>query len=430
MTTTHGRNPMTDLKYIGRAIFTATLFGVTALAACDQNDLLTVPTPDVVRPQDISGPAALPAAYAAAIGDFQIGYAGGYGTGLDLNEGLAQMTGLLADELIDAETFNTRIEVDRRSTKTINANTLQTFQDIQRARATADLVASRFRQFDPTNPQGAEVQALAGFTYVLIAESYCNGVPTSKVNDDGKFAYGAPQTGRQLLTIAVAKFDSAIAVASANGGATALSLARIGKGRALLDLNQPAQAAAAVAQVPSTFNYSIQHDENTGRQNNALFTFNYLEGRFAVGDQEGTNGLPFVSLGDPRVPIIDAGPGFDGETELFLTTKYSDRSSPTPLALGTEARLIQAEAALAANDAAGFLANLNDARAHALTYTEDGSPNGTPLDSPPALKSSDIPAAAAARQDLLFRERALNLFLTGHRLGDMRRLIWQYGRSA
>ena len=87
------------------------------------------------------------------------------------------MTGLLADELIDAETFNTRIEVDRRATKSINGTTLTTFQDIQRARATADLVASRFRQFDPTNPQGPEIQALAGFTYVIIAESYCNGVP-------------------------------------------------------------------------------------------------------------------------------------------------------------------------------------------------------------------------------------------------------------
>jgi hypothetical protein len=421
---------MLHSKYIGRVVAAGAMVGVAILAACNQDSLLVAPTPDVVRPSDISGPAALPAAYAAAIGDFQIGFAGGYGTGLDNNEGLAQMSGLLADELIDAETFNTRIEVDRRATKPINLTTLQTFQDIQRARATADLVASRFRQFDPTNPQGPEIQALAAFTYVMIAESYCNGVPTSKVNDDGTFSYGAPQTGRQLLTAAVAKFDSAIASATASGGSTALNLARIGKGRALIDLNQPAQAATAVAQVPSTFNYSIQHDENTGRQNNALFAFNYLEGRFAVGDQEGTNGLPFVSLGDPRVPIIDGGPGFDGETELFLTTKYSDRSSPTPLALGTEARLIQAEAALAGNDLGGFLSNLNDARAHALTYTADGATNSQPLDSPSPLTSADVPSSASGRQNLLFTERALNLFLTGHRLGDMRRLIWQYGRTA
>ena len=212
------RHLMLDKLKIGRVVVVSALAGVAVLAACNQDSLLVAPTPDVVKPSDISGPSALPAAFAAAIGDFQVGYAGGYGTGLDLNEGLAQMSALLADELIDAETFNTRIEVDRRATKPINSTTLQTFQDIQRARATADLVASRFRQFDPTNPQGAEVQALAGFAYVLLAEDYCNGVPTSKVNDDGTFSYGAPQTGKQLLTAAVAKFDSAITVASANGG--------------------------------------------------------------------------------------------------------------------------------------------------------------------------------------------------------------------
>src|SRR5690349_5351856 len=255
------RTHMSHLKYLERVAVGVALAGAAGLAACNEQDLLNVPTPDVVLPKDINGAAALPAAYAAAIGDFQVAYAGGYGTGLDNNEGLAQMTGLLADELVDAETFNTRIEVDRRATKPINLTTLQTFQDIQRARATADLVASRFRQFAATDPRGAEIQALAAFTYVLLAEDYCNGVPTSKVNDDGTFTFGEPQTGQQLLTAAVAKFDSAIAVASANNGATALNLARIGKGRALLDLNKPAEAAAAVAAVPSSFNYSIEHDE-------------------------------------------------------------------------------------------------------------------------------------------------------------------------
>src|SRR5512143_1435700 len=421
---------MPHFKYLGRTILGVALSSAAGLAACNQDKLLVAPTPDVVLPKDISGPAALPNAYAAAIGDFQVAYAGGYGNGLDNNEGLAQMSGLLADELTNAETFNTRIEVDRRATKVINATTLQTFQDIQRARATADLVASRFRQFDPKNPQGAEIQALAAFSYVLLAEAYCNGVPTSKVNDDGSFTFGEPQTGQELLTAAVAKFDSAIATASANGGAVAANLARVGKGRALLDLNKPADAAAAVAQVPSSFNYSIQHDENTGRQNSAIFSFNYLESRFSIGDAEGTNGLPFASMNDPRLPIIDAGPGFDGETELFLTTKYADRSSPTPLALGTEARLIEAEAALRSGDLTTFRDKLNEARASALTYSADGAPSSPALPSPPALAASDIPTTLAAQQDLLFQERALDLFLTSHRLGDLRRLVWQYGRSA
>ena len=39
------------------------------------------------------------------------------------------------------------------------------------------------------------------------------------------------------------------------------------------------------------------------------------------------------------------------------------------------------------------------------------------------------PGTPAAREDLMFRERAFWLFGTGHRLGDMRRMIRQYGRG-
>jgi len=414
----------------------AALASAAGLAACNQDKLLTVATPDVVLPKDISGPAALPSAYAAVIADFQVAYAGGYGLGpplLDLNEGLGQMTALLSDEFLNAETFPTRVEVDRRATDDNNQNTLQTFQDMQRSRSTADLVSARFREFLPTDPRGAEVQALAAFTLVLMAEAYCNGVPTSVVNADGSFTYGPPQTGDQLLTTGIAKFDSAIALATASGGDDALNLARIGKGRALIDLNRYPEAAATVAAVPSDFNYSIEHSENTGRQQNAIFSYNYLERRFTVGDGEGSNGLPYVSAADPRVPTFlnpnNDGVGFDGETPLHLTTKFPERKAPTPLALGAEARLIQAEAALKAGNVATFLSMLNAARASAPTYTATGASTEPPLPKPAALTLADVPASAVDRENLLFRERAFTLYLTSHRLGDMRRLVSQYGRS-
>jgi hypothetical protein len=40
------------------------------------------------------------------------------------------------------------------------------------------------------------------------------------------------------------------------------------------------------------------------------------------------------------------------------------------------------------------------------------------------------PGSFDARVDLLFRERAFWLFGTGHRHGDLRRLVRQYGRNA
>ena len=435
-------NPMHPTRSAVRATLAAALLGAATLAACNQDELLTVPTPDVVLPQDIASRAALPSAFAAAVGDFQLAYAGGYGAGtplLDYNEGLAQITALMTDEMLNAETYTSRIEIDRRATTVNNTTALQTFQDAQRARAITDLVSERYRDFDPSNPRRAEAQALSAFMYVMFAESYCNGVPTSRVLPDGTFAYGPPQSGTQLLNTALAKFDSAITVATLAGGdgSSALNLALIGKGRALLDLGNFAEAAAAVAAVPSTFEYDIQHSETTGRQNNAFFAFNYLESRFTISDAEGINGLQFVTLDDPRAPVFRAADafgdnyelGFDGSTPLFFTTKYSDYKSPTPLAIGAEARLIEAEAALRVGDLGTFLAKLNEARAAAPTYPADPDPTSPARTKPAPLTAGQIPLTLAGQVDLLFRERALALFLTGHRVGDLRRLTYQYSRD-
>lgn len=398
------------------------LAGLAFVAACNSDKLLTVPTPDVVQPSDIAGTAALPSAYAAAISDFQVAYAGS-GT----SEGQVNMAGTLADELFNAETFPTRIEVDKRTTNPVNSTMLPIFRNLQRARHTAELVEARFAGSDPTNAQRAEVEALAGFTYVLFGENYCNGVPTSTVDGAGNFVYGQPQTNTQLWAIASQKFDSAIALATAAGtaGATSLNLARIGKGRVLLDQGQYAAAAAAVAAVPTTFVYNIQHDANTTRQNNGIFAFMYSVKRFTVGDKEGGNGLPFVSANDARVAAVRNGNGADGVTPEFQTLKAQDRASPTPLALGTEARLIEAEAALQANDDVTLLAKLNAARAAAKTYAVGLANSGT---SPAPIAA--LPATTDGKVDLLFSERAFDLFLTSHRVGDLRRLIRQYGRGS
>ena len=431
-------NSMRHIRFsVRRVCAFVAIAGVSSLAACNQDKLLTVPTPDVVLPKDLTGAAVLPNAYAAAVGDFQVAYAGSGGNvpgSFGSTEGLVIMSGLLSDELLDAETFPTRLELDRRATNPVNATMLSIFQLAQRARATAELVAASYAQFEPTNPNRAEVLALAGYMYILFAEDYCSGVPNSTVNADGTFKYGDPQTGTQLLNNAVAKFDSAITIATAAGatGATALNLARIGKGRALLDLDNPTAAAATVTAVPSTFVYNINHDENTTRQYNGVYTFSVTSKRFTVAEKDGGNGIPFVTTNDPRVPVVRTANGFDGATPFYRTPKYTSlaqvpaRGAPTPLALGTEARLIEAENALRAGDGVTFLAKLNDARVNAKTYGDAPVP-------PPALAAilvTDLPTDSVGRQNLLFRERAYDLYLTAHRLGDLRRLIRQYGRNA
>ena len=406
---------------------TAACSALALVAGCNTDKLLDVPDVDVVSPDALVGRSVLPSALAAAIGDFGVAYGGSNGS-----EGQAQITGLFVDEFINAESFPTRIEVDQRNINPVNATMLTIFRDISRARATSDAVASRFKEFDATNRSYAEVLSLSGFTRVILGENYCSGVPLSSANADGTFSFGKPQTTEQLLTEALAKFDSAITIATAAGaaGSAQLNLARVGKGRTLLNLARYADAATAVAAVPSSFRYVIFHSENSGRQNNGIFSFAQLGRRFAIPDREGINGLPFRSLSDPRAPAFRASAtaiGFDASTPLIVTSKYAARTSSTPLAEGSEARLIEAEAALQAGNAVLYLQKLNEARAAAVTYPPTAA-GGAAAISPAPIGAA--PATRDAQVDLLFLERALTMFVTSHRLGDLRRLVRQYGRGA
>jgi len=97
------------------------------------------------------------------------------------------------------------------------------------------------------------------------------------------------------------------------------------------------------------------------------------------------------------------------------------------LADGLEARLIQAEAALAAGGNS-WLTILNTLRQDCL-----GAAACAPV---PGLTSANLPATLTdpgtpdARLDLLMRERAMWLYMTGHREGDLRRLARIYHRDA
>lgn len=112
--------------------------------------------------------------------------------------------------------------------------------------------------------------------------------------------------------------------------------------------------------------------------------------------------------------------GFDGTNRnLPIEQKYPAQNSPVILADGIEARLIEAEAKLQGGTQASrddMFAVLNILRASGLATAI------TPIAASPATQNDAV--------DLLFKERALWLWLTGHRLGDLRRLVRQYGRNA
>jgi hypothetical protein len=311
------------------------------------------------------------------------------------------------------------------------------WQNVLQSRASMLLAVPLLEQYEPAAGQSkiGEAFALMGYAELLLAEDFCAGTTLDQVLPAGKgYVWGTPLTTDSLLAVAEAHFDSALL--HAHGDATVDQLTRVGLGRTLLNRNRADSAAVVTASVPTGFVYNtdLPTTYNSARTTNVYaFMITNSEGYpgangaefMRVADREGANGLDFVSAVDPRV-VIDSSLGQtpDGIT-WYVPAKFEGSGMEyIPLATGVEARLIQAEAALRRGDIGGWASTLNALRADAPD---------TKVTFPPATQSittdSTTLASATMRIDVMFRERAFWLFGTGARLGDLRRLIRQYGRD-
>lgn len=404
---------------LAAAVAAATAAG---LAGCT-TDALEVTSPDVITPDAVNNAAGATAVRNGAVRDFTVVYSG-------TQDGFIVATGNMADEINATDTFFDRLLPNERNTDR-NLPVQDTYYtNLHRARAGAGRAIRQWAQVKPVTgatPANVaardslgELYALRGYTESFFGETYCAGVPFSD-EVDGAITYGDPLTTAQTFQRAVASFDTALANATtaANRG-----LASVGRARALLNLGRFADAAAAVAAVPTTFRYQTYHSAATAAQFNGVWNgLSVPSARYAATTNEGTNGYNFLQTpADPRMPWAPSTRvGFDGSSRNLPTQlKYPTNASPATLADGVEARLIELEARLqggAQADRDAVFAGLNSLRATAITPAMAALPGAAP-------------ATQAAAVDQFFRERAAWLWLTGHRLGDMRRLIRQYGRAA
>lgn len=409
-----------------RRLFSLAVPAVLAvgLVGCDLDDLLNVDDPEVASPESVRTPTALPVVLAGVVRDFTFAFSGtgSIGGGGD-NDPQIMLTGMLTDELQHTGTFPTRRLIDRRAIETDGENNTtdngtisDAYHNLHRARRSAETADQLFVDAEEPEDAGRALAAgFAGFSYILFGEIYCEGVPYSSIDLDGSISYGAPTTREETFDRAIERFEHAMNVAEAAEDDEALNLARVGMARTLLNQGDYTGAAAVAADVPDDFVYEIEHSANSTSENNGVFIYSNNSGRYGVPDEEGGNGLPWISADDPRAPVVfNPRDAFDTNIEEFVAQdKYPDRDADVILASGKEARLIEAEAAIEDNGL--FLEYLNAARA------QDG------VD---PLTAADIPDDFDDRVDLLFEERGFSLWLTAHRLGDLRRLVRQYDRDA
>jgi hypothetical protein len=399
----------------------ALAMGMLALgfAACKTEQLVDLQNPDLITGGVARDPANIDQLYNGVLFEFGRAMSGAAAT--NDNPGVVGISGLLADEMWYASSFNTMQDIDRRNvTDVSNSDLTLLFQRIHRARNIADRASEQLAAVGQgSTARASQVASLAGFSFLFLAENFCSGVPVSSTSLNGDLVFGTPLTTQQLLDSATTRFNSALSIAGTANATAEQNLARVGLARALLDAGNFAQAASAVTAVPTGFVYNVAYSESATGQNNGVWQHINSERRSSSASGEGVNGLVFFKRGaapntvDPRVSVDSIGRGLGTTIPFYNEKKYATRGAPIPLATGIEARLIEAEAALNKGTSTAYLTTLNSLRS-------GGGVSG----------SLNDPGNANARVRQFFQERAFWLWLTGHRLSDLRRMVRQYQFSA
>lgn len=407
--------------------------GLLALGACQNgltDTLLEATDPDLINPGNLDSPEGADAIRIGALYRFSRMTGGLESTWL--------LGGELADEFTSTTTFTENDQADARNVKDDNSTMLPMFREINRVRTASNQAIAALTKFRPTQTANiGEMYFARGFAELQLAQDFCNGVPLSDASG-ATVEYGTPLPVKDVFERALASFDAALAQATGTDAFSQLiaNAARVGRGRALLGLNRITDAAAAVANVPTSFSYNHTYLQVSG--DNQMWSWSNGSFRYSLGDSaEGNarnflvkNALPFFSANDPRIKGSytirtvagkpDTLKAQDGTTFFKGNSLYATREAPTVVVSGIDARLIEAEARVRVPDIAGMMTILNALRASAQNLGGTTTPVMTPL---------ATPASQDAAIDLLFREKAFWTFGRGQRLGDLRRLVRQYNRA-
>lgn len=285
------------------------------------------------------------------------------------------------------------------------------YNNLHAARINAAQAATVFQRYGSKNDSVliGESFAIQAQTIVYLAEMYCSGIPLTNVPYDGGLEYTAGKSTVELFETAVELYDSAITYA--RDSIRISSMAKIGKGRALIGLGKYSEAKDAVLDVDISYRYSLHYTNANGGVNFwSTFGGNQYQNWIEVVNKEGGNGLDWISAmpsdQDPRVPVSATPP--------YKQQKLTGFVFSIGIAKGIEARMIEAEALMNTPNlpAGDWIAPINAAR------TTVG------------LSDLSDPVSPEARINLLFKERAFWFYFEGHRLADFRRLVRQYNRPA
>jgi hypothetical protein len=264
--------------------------------------------------------------------------------------GSAYWSGLFSGEVVPGAVRQETNDVARRVATSSTSDVGNAWALLQRSLATNELAVQSLAKGSnaAADINLARAYMNAGFSLVLIAETYCQG----------DIMVGPPLSPAQMLDSAIARFKQAVtigAAAAAAGiaeGTKVVNASNAGLARASLQKKDYANAAAYAALVPAAFVYNaVTVDDASNRAlGNSTYAYD-IGGRLLVVPDA------YRALNDPRVPWKDAlTKAQDTGLEYYQQLKYTSYANPIRVASGLEASYIAAEAALMTNNSAPALA--------------------------------------------------------------------------
>lgn len=367
--------------------------GALGLSACD----LSVTNPALIDEEDLRIPGAVAAIVNGARHAFS------RATTIDGAGGVYSVSAALTDELTHVGSWVPPREISNGLPGNESPENQSHWGRSSVARWQAEDAIQKVSELvdnPDANPWVALATLYAGFSNRLLGDNFCDAVI------DG----GPLLPSRTFHERAEQHFDRAIQIANAAGDATLRNAAYAGRAQVRMMLGKWSEAVADAGQVPTSFVYTHPHSDNSANEANGVFEWAALtSGQYSVW------GTPFAEWGedvtgtletegDPRVSFRwrNAVGGGSPARPYWFIEKYTTRNDDIAIAKGTEMRLIEAEAALRNNDLVGALAKINETRAHH------------------GLEPMTVAAMDSGWQ-LLMKERGLELWLEGRRLGDLRR---------
>lgn len=258
-----------------------------------------------------------------------------------------------------------------------------------------------------------------GFANRLLGENMCEAV----------FDGGAAQPNADYFTRAEAAFTTAIGVTGGTAATIAAQAAAATAGRAAtrVFLNNWPGAILDAATIATTMTYNMPyynlgedaqrnrifyasgHTRESGSAYRAHTQWNTWHLQYKYGSSTTLTAASVPVMNDPRILIVTSTQAFGdaaidccGKVPFYPEAKHTSSASPIRLASGREMLLIRAEERLRANDDVGGMILLNQVR------TAAGAPTITAANLTDAWR-------------LLKRERGIELWLEGRRMGDLRR---------